>query len=209
MPVYEEPEVYSCNRRNTYVKTPPSKSIVSVEEARKFCKQDFTYDDDIFKIIINTATSMVQNTLRRSILSQTLVLELDTFPFDRYIILDNGKATAINSFTYINTDGNTQTYSASGNYSLDTTSLPSVIHLEPGKNWPFVMSEKRSAIQIEYVAGYSTVDTIPKEILSATLYLIKHLYDNRDLIIVGNDARAIEVPKTLEWLLWPLRDFRW
>jgi len=195
-------------RRNTYIKTAAVLPAVSLIDAKIYLKQDFDTEDSLITSLIAAATKTVEVFLRASLLTQTLVLQMDCFPDSRVIELKNGPVQSLTHIKYYDSNSTLQTWTQSGNYALDNKSVPPVAYLEPDIYWPEVKSDKRNAIEIEYICGYTAATLIPAEIITAIKFIIKHLYDNRDLYVFG-EGQAVELPKSAEWLLWPLRDYRW
>lgn len=163
--------------------------------------------DDYINALSLAVEGQTETLLRGSLMPQTLELRMDCFPSCRMIELDFGPISEVNSITYFDTNGDTQVLSDTL-YSVDINSTPPVIVLEPSESWPSVESNRRSAVVIEYEAGYADADAVPEQIKLGMKLFIGHLFTNRESIQVGPGITALEIPQAASWLLWPFRDYR-
>lgn len=179
--------------------------------------------DDYVNALILAVEDQTQTILRSSLRPQTLQLRFDEFPFSSRTIyphqsnieLDFGPIRAVNSITYLDVNGDSQTFPAD-RYDVDITSTPGVIALKPNLYWPYVQLARRNAVTIEYEAGYDDPDgepsdpprPLPEAIKQAMKLFIGHLYTNRESVQVGPGITTLEIPQAAMWLLWPYRDFR-
>ena len=63
--------------------TPPAAAPVSLDEAKRHLRVDFIDDDEVIQALINVATATFDgpdSTLGRSLMKQTLAMNLDSFP---------------------------------------------------------------------------------------------------------------------------------
>lgn len=194
-------------RRNTYVKTFDDRPLLDIDVARKECNQDFSYDDDKITACVQAAQFQVEVILRRSLSVKTLVLQMDYFPPCDLIELSSGKVNSIVEVRYRDNNDESQVFDAA-NYSLDNNSIPDYLVREPNQSWPSTYSGRRNAVEVEYTVGFEDPNLIIAPIVKAMKFLTKHFYDNPDMIVVGT-SQAVEVPKTVDYLLSAHRDFRW
>jgi len=196
----------------------PAAEPVDLSLAKQQCVIDagFTADDDLLSTYITAARQYVEKLMQRAIYNRTMVLNLDFFPFQRYgdtlsandrhclygrywhqlaIKLPKPSAVSVQSITYVDLNGVTQTLSSTLYYT-DVTSEPARIVPVPGTYWPYTQSYLPGSVQVSYTAGtYGDgveVDLCPATIIQAMLLLISHFYSNRD-------ATAVSVPKAIEF----------
>lgn len=106
----------------------------------------------------------------------TFVLKLDQWP-KLYIELDRRPLISVSSITYLDTAGDSQTWS-SANYEVDIRRVLPVIWPAYAVTWPAIRSIQ-NAITVTYVAGYATVATIPMLFKQAVLVAISREFDDR------------------------------
>ena len=139
--------------------TAPTSEPVSLDEAKRAAKIDYTEEDSLVVSWIKQAREEVEQDASICLMPQTVRLNLDRFPswtifFRRYPLV------AITSITYVDTVGTTQTLSSSY-YSLDATSFPPRIEPTYGNIWPTTRDQARS-IKITCTAGYASAALVPE-----------------------------------------------
>lgn len=126
----------------------------------------------------------------------------------RTIPLERSPLISIDSVQYYDTKETLQTLTAWNSisnptgiyYPALTNPEPGLLALRPDAYWPDTYI-RPDAIQIKFTAGFgTTADKIPQNLRHAILLLTKHLYDNRDVIIVGTGS-AIEIPHGIKSIL--------
>jgi uncharacterized phiE125 gp8 family phage protein len=145
-----------------------------------------TTDDTEISTLITTVRETVEEYLRRSLLTQTWKLTMDEFPCDRRILLPRPNLLSVTSLEYRDTAEAWQTWAASGNYEVDTDSLPGRIQLAYLASWPVALAQPRS-VRVMYVAGYgASAASVPKPILQGMKLLLTDLWENREVLAIGN-----------------------
>ena len=125
------------------------------------------------------------------------------------IALERSPLLAINSVQYYDVNETLQSLTA-WNATTNPTGIyyaPSGTIIDPGfmalrcdQSWPDTFI-RPDAVQITFTAGYgTTAASVPNNIRHALLLLTKHLYDNRDVIVVGSGS-AIEIPHGIKNIL--------
>lgn len=127
--------------------------------------------------------------LGRAIITQTLRLTLDTFPFDGLrampIVLPMPPYQSVSSVTYIDRAGSTQTLASGAYYVVNGQSQPTQIWPAPGTVWPSTQ-DRPAAVTVEWVAGYGdAASNVPQDIIAAGLLMLADLYENRAATEVG------------------------
>ncbi len=157
----------------------------------------------------------------RSLITTTWDLGLDAFPWyapagytteaqigANAIWLPQAPLQSVTSVSYVDTNGDTQVWSAS-NYTVDTPSGPTA---GPGRvipAWSLYYPVTRTvpnAVTVRFVAGYGAAGTVPAPIKSAMKLLIGLWYANREAGVLER-ASADILPMGVDALLWPYKVF--
>ena len=200
----------------------PEAEPVTRAEAKLHLKveTDQTADDDLIDALVSAAREDAEDFTNRCFCWSTWELRLDEFPTSgkMEILLPRPPCIRVNSITYVDADGATQTL-GSDNYQVDDKSEPARIRPAYNLSWPATRAVM-NAVTVSYVAGYpvsdagSPVDTtanVPAAALAAVKLILGHLYKNRETVVTeGFGVAAHALPKGAESLLWKLRveDFR-
>lgn len=121
--------------------------------------------------------------IRRKPVTMLLPYEAFCHP-DKMLFLPFGPASSITTFSYTDTDGNTQTV-ASSNYTLYAG--------EPLKLWSEAWQDAFTnldedlpyPVTVVYTTGYSSFSAIPHSTIRALKILCYHLFEYRDLVANG------------------------
>jgi uncharacterized phiE125 gp8 family phage protein len=190
----------------------PTDEPLDIEQIKDFCRitADSAADDGLLEAMQITARQWVENK-GVSLMPQKWKLCLDQFPTSLQVLLrvalpfvvsseirmPRGPVTSIDSFTYVDQNGATQTLDAS-KYIWDPNSVPSKLFPPYGQAWP-IGRRIPNAVQISYSAGYASVDVIPGCFKLAQLMLINHWNENRELFLENKTINKI--PMGIEALL--------
>ena len=199
------------------VTVPPAVEPISVADAKNFLKVDFADDDSLISTLITAARERVESASYHRLITQTLQLTLDWFPWGNNSWYFNGygygwgrdhwpvielepPAQSITSVTYLDPSGALQTLNSSV-YRLDPNSRPS--RLTPALNqiWP-ATAQEMAAVTVTYVCGFgSTSASVPAKLLQGMRMLLGHYYDNRAQVMIGTRLVAIESPEGFDDLM--------
>lgn len=124
---------------------------VSLTEAKLHLRVDHTADDTLIGSLIRAARQYCENFQNRTYIATTYNLKLSHF--SDVIELPRSPVMSVNSITYVDSGGTTQTVSSSV-YELDTYQEPNAIVLKYGQIWPNTRGA-RNDITVNYTAGYS------------------------------------------------------
>lgn len=141
-----------------------------------------TTNDPLLTQIIASVRQTVEERIGRALITQTREKVLDAFP--ECIYLERPPVASVTSVKYIDIDGVEQTLSASL-YQVDTESEPARVKPAYGQTWPATRAQD-NAVRVRYVCGYGASASVPQPIRSYMLLRIKHAYDQRDPVNVGN-----------------------
>jgi uncharacterized phiE125 gp8 family phage protein len=161
-----------------------------------------TTGDPTLSALIVTAREYVEMVTRRALLRQSWRLTLDCFPWCDTISLPRPPLISVESITYVDTAGATQTMSAA-DYAVDLTGLVGRVMLNYGLYWPTARPQ-RNAVTINFTAGFgSAASSVPRSIGQAMKLLVGHWYTNREVVSLG---RAVaDIPMGVDALLWSQR----
>jgi len=136
------------------------------------------------------------------------------------MILPKPRLQSVDFIKYVDTNGDTQTLDPS-KYFVDSANEPGRVAPMPNLNWPLTQISVRApvlnAVTVQYRAGYSPALTlpdgvtpdaeaiiaaVPPTILHAIKLLVAQFYEVRSPVIAGPRVDAVEVPYTVERLLY-------
>lgn len=180
------------------VATPPAVEPVTVAEAKAHLRVDTTDDDTYIGTLITAAREWVEQYLDRALITQQLVMTLESFPVgDDEIVLPRppmvmaGTATTV-AVTYTMAAGGTATLSTSA-YRVDRYATPGEVQTLYAGTWPADRREDENAVSVTWWAGYgATGSSVPAAIRHAMLMLIGHWYENRSTVLVGSISKQLE-----------------
>ena len=208
--------------REYQVVTPPGVEPLLLADAKQHLRVDTTADDTFILSLIRACRFHLERQYEVSLISQTLSLSLDNFPwwwmfrgspnsaawwyYDSmyYAQIElRGPVQSITSVDYLDASNAPQTLSSS-KYTLDDTMLPA--RLVPTYNtiWPVTALGVVNAVTVTFVTGFGAADTnVPDDIKAALKLLLGHLYENRDQIVTDARVAAIQMPFGVDQLMRP------
>jgi uncharacterized phiE125 gp8 family phage protein len=181
---------------------------VSVPEAKAQCRIDqaITDEDSLIEALVEAATDYVETATRRALMPQTWDDQRDAFPCD-VIELPLSPVSAITSITYVDTNGDTQTWS-SALYQTDLPVGPQAARarIQPvyGGYFP-TTRDQLNAVTVRFVAGYANAAAVPEGLKAVIKLLVAHWYIRREPVNIGNIVSP--VPLTIDSLLWAFKSF--
>lgn len=103
--------------------------------------------------------------------------------------LDYSPVTGVTEVTYYN-GANQETTLPTGSYTVMNAQIPAQIEFSSTP----VTYNRPDAVKIQYVAGYTTPQSVPADVRTAIMLTVRHLYESS-----GNPVK--QMPTTAEWLL--------
>lgn len=178
--------------------TPPASEPVSLDEAKSQLRVDGDDENDFITGLITAAREHVEQTARRSLITQTWRLNLDAWPCGPStgsgrgdeIELPKPPLQSVTSVVYKDSVG-AQTTLSTAAYIVDTDSEPGRIVLAYGQSWPSLTLYPANPIQITYVTGYGAAADVPAWAKQAIKLIIGHWYENREDTIAGTIIKGI------------------
>lgn len=163
----------------------PASEPITLSEAKNYLKVEDSYTDDdtLITAIITSVRQYIETYLTTALITQTIEEKWDYIDVRNYQVRQNfnlgvNPVQSVTSITYIDTDGDSQTWSAS-EYVVDTHRQVARIGIKNGYTWPSIQDEI-NALTVTYVAGYGDAGSdVPGNILQAMRYLIAAYYENR------------------------------
>lgn len=162
------------------VQTAPATDPVTTAECKTHSRISTSSDDSLIALYITTARKYAEDVLNRTLVTTTYDLTMDGFRdrhwSDGWIVhLPRPPAASITSITYLDSAGDSQTWTSSL-YRLDITSLPGRVTPAWGEAYP----DTRGVIgdvTIRYVAGYGAASAVPEQLKTAIKQLVGSMYD--------------------------------
>lgn len=160
---------------------------ITLAQAKQHLKMDgIDDDDDLITALIASARETAERITGRDLVRRQWALALDGFPPGRIIPLPKAPVSSVESVTYVDTDGATQTLSTDVyGAALDWTSAH--LYLKFNQQWPTARVQF-AAVTVNFTSGYpydadaSPVDereNIPPGIIAAIKIILRDLYDQR------------------------------
>ena len=188
------------------VSVPPAGEPVTTDDVKAHLRRtDLSDEDALIAIYAKAARERVEQYLNRALVEQTQEMTIDWNWPDGVIKIPNPPLIGVDSITYIDGAGVTQTLDPSL-YIVDTIAEPGRIDRAYSAIWPTVRYQI-GAITVTYRAGFVAdggppVDygaNIPTNWRLATILLAGHYFENRRIVAIGTIASDIQ--ETLDALL--------
>ena len=192
--------------------TDVSSELITVAEAATFMRIDdngdspATYpEQSLIEALITAARQQTEEYLYRRIGIQTLELTFDGFPTVNYkgikLPAPLIATSPVSSFTYLDTEGVSQTMVLDTDYVLSIDAEPPEIRPKDGY-WP-IAQNKPDSVRIRFQCGYQNAGsptqapTLPQTIRTGMLMLIADMHENREAQV----EKPLTMNKTVERLL--------
>lgn len=175
--------------------TAPTVEPVTLEEARLHRRVDDSADDALITELIAAGRQIFEGETGRQLITATWRLDLDAFPAsDRLpVIVPKAPLLTVTSITYLDSSGNSQTWSAS-EYTVRTYdgpfARPGMVYPSPDEEYPDTYPV-RNAVSVNFTAGYGADASLVPESVKATIKeMVGDLYEERESFIVGTTVSA-------------------
>lgn len=185
--------------------------LINVQEAFRqmyiLSGSETAEDSAMANHLIKSVRLTCENYTWRQLVETQYELRLDSFPDE--IILPKPPCISVDSVKYVNGSG-TLTTLATSEYQVDLYSEPA--RIRPVTTFP-TPKEQYDSVIITFTCGYNGVETesLPDDLKTSMLMLIKYLFDNRDAVAVS-EGRSIDVKElpfsvTHIWGAYSVRTF--
>lgn len=182
---------------HTKVYTPATVYPCTVAEVKDYLRVTDSYDDAMLSDAIKQATAELESATRRSFINATYDDVYDGWPLSERFsaVVHRNPLVSVTSITYIDNNGDTQTWSSS-NYVVDTTSEPGRIGLAENSTLPLLDYDYDNTVKIRYVAGYgATAATVPPMVKHYIYMWVTAAHCRRPLL--DEERRALTSLETL------------
>lgn len=199
------------------VSVEPTQEPVTLQEVKEYLRLEDSVDERNLQPMAETARRYAEEYMNRALMSQTLILYLDTFSekydplwegvkegpymnfYKDYIRLPKPPVASVTSvITY--DDADTATTFAASKYYVDTASEPAKIVLRTGESFPTAL-RVANAIKVTYVTGATSPYSVPEPIRLGVLQHIAYLYEHRGDMY----SPVAKMPPMLKTLYAPYR----
>lgn len=137
----------------------PTHEPITLAQVKLQCRLDTaeigTTEDNLLKGYIAAARAWAEQYQNRAYIYQTITAKLDKF--SNSIELTHPPLISVDSITYVDNNGTTQTL-ASNYYDVDTTSDPGKVTLAYNQTWPSIRGDHHG-VAVTYKAGYVSACT--------------------------------------------------
>lgn len=160
--------------------------IVSLEDAKLYCRIDEDDDDDVITSLIAAATSRLDG--YSGILGRCLIEQewrQDFYGWSNILGLPFPDVSAV-SVKYFDSDAVGQTVSSDDYEIVDTHSGVRVC-FKNSFSFPSLDEDRSNPVQVTFTCGYGpAVDKVPADLILAAKTLIAHFYENREAVSSEN-----------------------
>lgn len=203
--------------------TPPTADVLTRDEVKLHLRVDFDDDNDLIDGMILAAVGQLDPAaggwLGRALRPQTWELQLRDF-WQRdcgepdLIVLPYPPLISIDSVTYVDGAGATQTLAAGTGYRvLGQGAICQGIGPPCGESWPSVRADA-AAVKIRFTCGYPpanaqadppVVDRLPAAIKAWLKLYVGALYQFRENVVAGPGGAPVELPAHILQMISPYR----
>ena len=167
----------------------PTVELLSLTDVKANLRVMHNIEDDLIRVMITDAVSYAEESMDRALMEQKWRVMLDSFPASAgAIALPRPKLQSVNSITYTDENGVSQTLILDTDFTLNTTAEPGLIERAYTSGvrplWPTVRPGTR-AVVIQYTCGWDDPDLIPREVISAIKVRISDMYAQRESFVPG------------------------
>lgn len=172
---------------NYYIKTQPVAEPISLTEAKLHLRVDGTADDALIGLLITAAREFCESYEHRAYMVKTIVMTDDDL---REHYLPFSPVIGIDSITYVDSAGDTQTVTATV-YDVLSNHDPAAVILAYNQTWPSVRGHTDD-VKITYKAGYATtaVPTFGSDILTVG----NAIFTDADIVRLSTDQGDLPAP---------------
>ena len=193
------------------VLTPPVSQPVTVADAMAHMRiVGYDADDMYIDYCIRAATEFIEQSTSHTLTPTQYLYTCDQFPFDittrsvpydyrrNAILLPRNPVITVDEFAYTDNDGDTQLIT---DYVMSNVQIPCRIVPARGSVFPFADYYGLDSVRIKFTAGYVN-DDYPYLARQAVLFMVSHLYENREPV---SEKTANQIPFALKHLINKLK----
>lgn len=151
---------------------------ITLDGAKLHLQETESDNDPLINVYIEAATRFVENYCRITLMPTVYEERMDEWPSDGIWELRKYPFIQIESITYIDTEGDTQTLSSSLYSTSIKHTIPYIYLIDSATTIDH--KDTTDAIRVRYRAGYQASGIIPYDIIAAMLLMIRKWYDKRE-----------------------------
>lgn len=177
--------------------TPPESEPLTVAEVGEHLRVTHpNAEQAALQLAIKLAREEAESILGRALIEQTWMLSLDAFPACGEIELPKPPLISIESVTYTDVDGASQTLASSA-YEVDLSGEKGRLYLAWDAAWPSVRIE-RNAVNVTFKAGYGDeASDVPAKFRAWMLTRVGDHYAHRERTVTGMTATPLDFVDSL------------
>lgn len=194
------PSISLYQNRGSQIATHPESEPVSLLEVKQYMRIDDNSDDVVIADQIMEARRLIEDVSGLAFITQSWRLSLDRWPSGgeawwdgvremsitelynsstlQSVALPRFPLQSITSVTVYDEASNASVITVSDVFDVDTYQTPGRMTLKRGQTWPVAL-RANDAIQIVYVAGYTSAANVPAPMKRAVKQLAAFLYSHR------------------------------
>lgn len=174
---------------------------VSLDEAKRHLRVDFTDDDELITAFVSAATLQAQGLTQRRFVTQTVEWVLDCWRPRICLPVAPVVAAGVKSIRYVDWTTQTQQTLDPAEYVVQTERDSVAIIPKFATIWPIVFPYSPEPVVVQFEVGVVPAE-VPANIKAAIKLIVAHLYENRQSVVVdASRVQAIELPQGVEALL--------
>ena len=203
---FYNPTLLYDNTSSLVIATPNTELPVNVAKLKNSLRVTDNNELEELQDLIWAAAGYVEYYTGRALLSCQYAMS-QRFFIGREIWLERTPVTAINSVTYRDTSGTTQTLDPSVYELQGGAGLRPQLALKYNQSWP-TTDRTSAAITVNFTAGFATPAALRSgnpRLHRAIVMLASHLFNNREGIVVNARGAVLDVPRHLNSFISQLR----
>jgi len=160
--------------------TPPTAQPITLAEAKLHLRVDIDDEDLMIISLIDAATAACEHLMGRAIMPQKWQVSECSF-HPGVIVLQRPTVTGIDSITYVDGNGDTQTLPPSAYRLIIGSDYTAAVVPAWNAIWPSVSAQVGS-VSVIFSCGYEDAGSVPGPIKSWIKLMVGALYKNRELV---------------------------
>jgi uncharacterized phiE125 gp8 family phage protein len=199
------------------VTTAPTQEPLTLQEVKDYLRLADAIDERVLQDLVEASRQFAEEYMARSLMTQTLTLTIDAVAnvedplwegwktgadlnsYKNYITLIKAPVQSVSSVKTYN-DSDVATTMAASKYYVDSARDQARVVLRTGETFPPAL-RVANAIEVVYVAGYTSQSAVPATIRIGLMQHAAYLYEQRG--DMGDFQQARELPPSIKMLYAP------
>lgn len=160
--------------------TPSELVALDAADVRQQCRIDDSAEDQyIEQVLIPGVSALFEERTQCKLFSTVCEDRLPAWPRTGRIDLGFGVVRSVQTVTYLDADGASQTLQPAA-YQVLPDVVPGEVHLAPGQSAPTMLAHP-AALRVRYVAGVAAApESLPRDVRLWLLLHVAHFWTNRE-----------------------------